>query len=263
MAAPGSVRHVPVTAALCPHPPLLLPEVAGPADGGGLRALRAACLEAVGALLAPGPARTVVVGPGGRTAWLDLPRPSRARAAVLGGFGVPSGDSSGDSSRDQSGDPGSGADEPPLHLPLSLAVGSWLLERAGGTRHTAWLEVDADADPQDCRKIGEELGATYDALLVLGDGSNRHGLEPPGGADDRAAGFDGAVATALAEADGAALLAMDPRLAAELGADGRAAWQVLAGWAGGRSARGHGLYDAAPFGVGYHVATWSTPARVT
>ena len=247
---PGSVRNVPVTAALCPHPPMLLPEVAGPADDGGLRALRVACLEAVGALLAPGPARTVVVGAGGRTAWRDVPRPGLARAGVLGGFGVPNGEST------------SGADASPSHLPLSLAVGSWLLEQAGSTCHTTWLEVDVDADPGDCRKIGEELCATYDALLVLGDGSNRHGLEPPGGADERAAGFDAAVAVALAEADGDALLATDPRLAAELGAGGRAAWQVLAGWAEGRSAQGHSLHDAAPFGVGYHVATWSTPPRV-
>ncbi len=62
---------------------------------------------------------------------------------------------------------------------------------------------------------------------------------------------------ALAEADAEALLAIDPALAADLQAEGRPAWQVLAGLA--RSSGDWGgelLYSDAPFGVAYHVATW-------
>jgi hypothetical protein len=49
-----------------------------------------------------------------------------------------------------------------------------------------------------------------------------------------------------------------------LGASGRACWQVLAGAATGAAASGDGkglagrlLYDEAPYGVGYLVASWS------
>ncbi|MGH3433115.1 MAG: hypothetical protein ACRDQB_09795, partial [Thermocrispum sp.] len=72
--------------------------------------------------------------------------------------------------------------------------------------------------------------------------------------------FDAAVAAALATADADALADVDPDLATDLGATGRAAWQVAAGVLS--DATGHGrwagklLYSDAPFGVGYHVATW-------
>ncbi len=71
-------------------------------------------------------------------------------------------------------------------------------------------------------------------LLVLGDGSNRHGDRAPAARDDRAGPFDDQVGAALAAADPAALLALDAALAAELDAVGRAAWQVLAGRRAGR-----------------------------
>lgn len=236
-----------MTAVLCPHPPLLLPEVTGPGADEALGALRTACHDAVAALLAPRPRRTVVVGPGVRTAWHEVGQPALSRAAVLAGLGVPAG---------QELAVGSATD-----LPLSLAVGTWLLDEVGTQRCTAWLEVAADATPQDCRRLGVELAATYDALLVLGDGSSRRGVDAPGGSDDRAEAFDGVVAAALADGNGDALLSVDPALAAELGAGGRVSWQVLAGWAQRRTTRGRLTYGAAPFGVGYHVATWSTPAR--
>ena len=58
---------------------------------------------------------------------------------------------------------------------------------------------------------------------------------------------------ALRTADAKALQALDPKLADELGAAGRAPWQVLAG------AMGQGRWTAdaqllAPFGVAYHLA---------
>lgn len=237
-----------MTAVLCPHPPLLLPQVTGPVADDDLHLLRAACREAVAALLAPGPQRVVVVGPGVRTTWHETHDGARSRAGVLSGFGVPA------------GPVGVPADGSPSDLPLSLAVGTWLLDEGGTRASTAWLEIAARESPRECRRLGTELAAAHDALLVLGDGSSRRGVEPPGGADERAEAFDAGVAAALAAGDGDALLSVDPGLAVELGAEGRVAWQVLAGWAQHRTTRGRLTYDAAPFGVGYHVATWSTPA---
>ena len=72
----------------------------------------------------------------------------------------------------------------------------------------------------------------------------------------RAEVFDGAVADALANADAETLAALDPDLATELGAAGRAPWQVLAAATPG-DWRGELHYSAAPYGVGYFVASWS------
>ncbi|HEY3751298.1 MAG TPA: hypothetical protein VGL80_19075, partial [Pseudonocardiaceae bacterium] len=89
-------------------------------------------------------------------------------------------------------------------------------------------------------------------------GSNRHTERAPARPDERAGAFDAGVRAALAAADPKALLALDPDLAAELGAVGRAAWQVLAGavLAVGGAWTGDVLYSDQPFGVAYHVAVW-------
>jgi hypothetical protein len=42
-----------------------------------------------------------------------------------------------------------------------------------------------------------------------------------------------------------------------LWAAGRAPWQVLAGAAGDSPVKAQVLYEGAPYGVGYVVATWS------
>ncbi|HMA47188.1 MAG TPA: hypothetical protein VKP11_08320, partial [Frankiaceae bacterium] len=94
------------------------------------------------------------------------------------------------------------------------------------------------------------------ALLVMGDGSAARAAHAPRGEDPRARPFDASVAAALGSADAAALLALDPSLARELVAAGRASWQVLAGAAAGRRWAGHLVYDDAPYGVGYVIATW-------
>jgi hypothetical protein len=52
-------------------------------------------------------------------------------------------------------------------------------------------------------------------------------------------------------------MALDVRLAEELKAAGRAPWQVLAGAAEDAALSGALLYEDAPYGVGYLVATWS------
>ena len=59
-----------IAAAVCPHPPLLVPEATGASDPGNgeLRRLRAACREAVAVLLGTAPDLLVVIGGVGQTA---------------------------------------------------------------------------------------------------------------------------------------------------------------------------------------------------
>jgi hypothetical protein len=95
------------------------------------------------------------------------------------------------------------------------------------------------------------------ALLVMGDGTACRTLKAPGYLDKRAEPFDAAVAAALAAADTGALAALDPVLARELKAAGRAPWQVLAGAAGNGGLAGTLLHESVPYGVAYFVATWT------
>ena len=215
-----------VAAAVCPHPPLLVPEVAAGAAG-ELDALRAACTVAVAALGSAN--RVVVVG--------TAPTAARSQAPVGGSlepWGLPMtiGDASG-------------------NLPLSLLIGRWLAPHAH-----EYVAVPVDASPEECAKLGAEI-ADNDrvGLLIMGDGSARRTEKSPGYLDERAAPFDEAVARALATGDREALLAVDPTLAAELMVAGRAAWQVLAG-AQGDIRETALLYHDAPYGVGYFVASW-------
>ena len=93
-------------------------------------------------------------------------------------------------------------------------------------------------------------------MLVVGDGSACRSVKAPGYLDTRAEPFDAATAAALAAADPRALLALDPALARELQAAGRAPWQVLAGAAGEDRLTGELALSDAPYGVAYHVASW-------
>ena len=139
-------------------------------------------------------------------------------------------------------------------LPLPLLVAGWLA--AGHPVEVRGELLAPDARPEVCGALGVDLGAEDVGLLVVGDGAATHTEKAPGHLDERAGPFDAAVAAALAGADPAALAALDPELAAQLWASGRAPWQVLAGAAEGRSWRGELRYSEAPFGVGYHVAIW-------
>ena len=139
-------------------------------------------------------------------------------------------------------------------LPLSLLIGAWLLHG----RDAAYVSVAADATPRECAALGAELVAEGRVgLLVMGDGSARRSQKAPGYTDPRAEPFDGGVAEALAKADADALLAIDPALAGDLLAAGRAPWQVLAGAQKASDAKvAELLYDEAPYGVAYFVASW-------
>lgn len=143
-------------------------------------------------------------------------------------------------------------------LPPSLAVAAWLL-RAWSTAPVEGLGVGEQLEPDRCLSTGRAVAGSAGrvALLVMGDGSARRSLKAPGYLDERAEPFDASVAVALGDADLGALAALDPELAQALMAAGRAPWQVLAGAAEGAGLSGELLHDAAPYGVGYFVATWT------
>ncbi|MGW0822405.1 class III extradiol dioxygenase subunit B-like domain-containing protein [Streptomyces sp. NPDC002845] len=237
-----------VAAAVCPCPPLLVPEVAAGAAP-ELDAARAACTDALGVLAAARPHRLVVVGPAEKSG--RGPYPEGARGSFCG-FGVDLDVRLGSDKADPAA-----ADR---ELPPSLAVAAWLLERTGWSdAPVEGLGVGEPLEAERCVEAGRDVAAQAErvALLVMGDGSACRTLKAPGYLDERAAGFDERIARALASADVAALKALDTGLAHELKASGRAPWQVLAGAAEGAGLGGSLLYEDAPYGVGYLVAAWS------
>ncbi|MFK4243395.1 hypothetical protein ACI2KV_10990 [Micromonospora chokoriensis] len=271
-----------VAAAVCPHPPLLVPEVAGSAAP-ELDDLRAACDTAVRRLLAAGPDSVVLLGTGPVTGPIRTPATGSLQPWGVD-LDVPL----------VPGQPDRG-----VVLPLSLTIGAWLLTRhetppastaptstppvgtpsasatsssaptvgatptsapsAGAPAVTA-MQVAADAGPAELAVLADEVAATGErvALLVLGDGSACRGVTSPGYDDPRALAYDQRVAAALADADLDVLLDLDPVVSAELKAAGRAPWQVLAGAAraAGGGWRGELLDHSAPYGVAYFVASW-------
>jgi hypothetical protein len=236
-----------VAAAVCPCPPLLVPEVAAGAAP-ELDAARAACADALGVLAAARPDLLVVLGPAEQSGRGPFPQ---GTPGSFRGFGV---------DLDVRLGRATDAAAPERELPPSLAVGAWLLERTGwADAPIEGLGIGEPLAPERCIEVGREIGARAPrvALLVMGDASACRTVKAPGYLDERAAPFDAEVARALGAADLAAVQALDAELAYELKASGRAPWQVLSGAAEGADLSGALLYEDAPYGVGYLVATWS------
>lgn len=246
-----------VAAAVCPHPPLIVPEIAG-AAAPELDTLRAACEDAVAGLVDSGARTLVVVATG--PASTELPGPWRGSfrpwgADVTVTLAHPVGATVGTD-----------------RLPLGLLVGAWLVDRGGEGRPGGVLPayrmitVRPDEPAEVCADLGAGLvggepggGAGQPwALLVMGDGSACRGTKAPGYDDPRAEAYDDGVARALADADVDALLDLDPALSDRLLVAGRAPWQVLAGAVRAASGAWHGTltHHSAPYGVGYLVARW-------
>ncbi|MFF2524928.1 class III extradiol dioxygenase subunit B-like domain-containing protein [Streptomyces liangshanensis] len=239
-----------VAAAVCPCPPLLVPAVAAGARS-ELDATRAACADALGVLAAARPDRLIVVGPAEEAAAGPYPA---GTTGSFQGFGV-------DVRVTLGARAGRAPDGPAApELPASLAVAAWLLEQARWTAAPVTGLAVGERLPTDrCAHAGKEVadGPGRTALLVMGDASACRTLKAPGYLDERAAPFDEGVARALEAADTAALKALDPELAYDLKAAGRAPWQLLAGAAEGTRLNGALLHNSAPYGVGYLVAVWS------
>jgi hypothetical protein len=240
-----------VAAAVCPHPPLLVPEVMGAAGHRGHDAgdVLAACDAAVAGLAAAEPGLIVVVGGAAASAVYD-----GSAAGSLREYGVRY---------------AVGTGEPVL--PLSLTVGSWLLRRAGlvppdglaagPARPGSRLRLRAVAratPPAECLRLGAAIArqAPRVAVLAMGDGPARKAAGVPGAADLAADRYDAEVAAALAGAEPARLARLAPSLDDELMVAGRAAWQVLAGAADGERLCGRLLCAMARYEVSYLVASW-------
>jgi len=221
-----------IRAVLCPSTPLLARELSGREPV--LPELRDACAAAAGRLVKGDCEVVAVVGAGPATkAWdpdsrLDLPAYAPA--------------------------PGTAAGTP--EVPLALGLGALLLDDAGYRGARLLQAVAEEEPPAACRALGRKLAdeARRTGLLVIGDGSNRRGPSAPGHFDERAAPFDAAVERAVRAGDMADLAALDPVLARDLVATGRAAWQVLAGAFEGTHPQAEVLYSGDPFGVAYLVA---------
>ncbi|MET9132764.1 class III extradiol dioxygenase subunit B-like domain-containing protein [Streptomyces antibioticus] len=236
-----------VAAAVCPCPPLLVPEVAAGAAP-ELDAARAACSDALAVLAASRPDLLVVVGPADEAG--SGARAEGTRGSFCG-FGVDLAVTLGRADADTPAGP---------VLPPSLAVAAWLLERTGwADAPIEALGVPESLTAEACAEAGREIGARAErvALLVMGDASACRTLKAPGYLDERAAPFDAEAARALGAADLAALRDLDTGLARELQVSGRAPWQVLAGAAEPAGLTGTLLHEDAPYGVGYVVAAWS------
>jgi len=219
-----------VAAAVCPHPPLLVPEL-GVGLGAAIEEIRTQCTAALASLAEAAPDVVYVVGAGiGALARSFVPwAPGSAAEDVI--VDVP---------------------EP---LPLPLLVGAHLTRG----RARSFVVVDPVTGPGDCAELGHELAATQErvALLVMGDGSARHDVKAPGYVDERAPKWDQQVNEIFVSGKLTALDSLDPVLADELMCAGRAPWQVLGGAAADRSPRTVSAHLHVPFGVGYHVAHWT------
>ena len=172
-----------VAAAVCPHPPLLVPGVgAGAADE--LDGLRAACDAAV---LDAARRRA------DRWSWWSAAHRWSARSGD-GAWGSLAG-----VRRPGAGRVGRGRADP-----AAVADARPVAARTGRTarRGAALLfGVEPDAGTDRCLALGEALAGRADrvAMLVMGDGSARRSVKGPGGLDPDAEPFDAAVAAALAD----------------------------------------------------------------
>ena len=99
------------------------------------------------------------------------------------------------------------------------------------------------------------LGAA--GLLVLAEGSAHRDLKTSTDLALRAERFDALVGKSIVDGDLTPLLGVDPAIAEELTVPGFPALRLLAA-ALPRAASTALLYCAAPFGVGYFVATFNT-----
>ena len=259
----------PVAAAVLPHPPLLVPELAG-AAAPELDPLRAACHEALSTVLAaadltliigdgrawaiPGPTATGSFHPYGAEVEVALPALVDLADLALPGLGdlafpVPADpDLPALTDLDPPGvaDP----DLPDLpaparlsELPLSLAVAAHLLAKldplpggvAGADRPPGagrlWAAtVPRSIGPRAAAAIGRALNsAGRFGLVVMADLSACRTERAPGAFRPDAADFDARVGDAFRAGAPQRLLALDPAKATDLLVTGRVPLQVLAG----------------------------------
>lgn len=230
-----------VSVAFCPHPPLLVPELAQGAAP-DLEDLRAAADAAIARVLSAGPSRVLLIGAGDRS---QLHSP--LARGTLAGYGL-----------DREYHLGSPSCGGALELPLSLTIGAWLLARTAGPRSGA-LGLAVGPDYRRSRAAADVIGAVEAepiGLIVMGDGSARRTAAAPGYVDERAIGFDDSIEAALAAGDADALADVDLAVAAQLLCAGAPAWAAAGDLLAGTDWAATLRWAGAPYGVGYAVADW-------
>jgi hypothetical protein len=252
----------PVVAAVLPHPPLLVPELAGTAAA-ELDPLRAACREALATVVATAEL-IIVVGDG--PVW-GVPEPSASGSFAPYGVDVEATIPAVSTDLDL---PELPAPARLPDLPLSLAVAAHLLAGLGPPPARLFAAtVPTSLGPGAAAAIGRALTTAARngpaavrpvGLLAMADLSACRTERAPGAFRAEAADVDASVAEALRTGRPARLLPLDPARAADLMVGGRVPLQVLAGaFEADPAVHGRVLYEDAPYGVGYLVALLTAP----
>lgn len=246
-----------------PATPLLVPELGG-AAASELSTLRTRVLAVAGEVAARCERWTVL----GVQAARETPAQRSLAGAGVGtfaGFGVDVRVSLGDVAVGAvAGDALEVSDDA---MPLPLLIAGWLRAQVGAEAEIAAELVEATAGRTRCLAAGRDLAERLarsgrrEGVLVVADGPTTLTAAAPGALDPRAAALDERLRAAFETGDVSALAGLDETLCAELGAEGRAPWQVLAGLLGEGPVDASGVFADAPYGVGYHTALW-TPAGV-
>lgn len=241
--------------AVIPSAPLLVPELAGP-GAVDTEPVRAAAIAA-GTSLAAAASRWIAVGLGASGRGRNC-----ASTGDFGGYGVPVPVSLPHEQRDTG--------DRCRPMPLSMLIAGWL----GGRTLPAPREIaPVLADPERVAGRNYLFGASTAmgamgfpeplGLLVVADGANALSPSSPGGGERASAwAVQHRIDAALAAADSASLAGLDPAACEPEGVHTLPVWQMLAGvlreW---RPAEVEIRYSAAPFGVGYTVATMRAGGR--
>ncbi|MGB3603954.1 hypothetical protein [Gordonia sp. (in: high G+C Gram-positive bacteria)] len=236
--------------AIVPSAPLLVPELAGPAAVEA-EAVRGAVRE-VADQLASAASSWIAVGAadlaGGARGSIDY-----SGTGEFGAYGV--------SVPVNLGKKGESTGSQPL--PLSMLIACWIRGEVAQDISITPFVVDPEASPAECAARGRELAALLSAtpepvgVLVVADGSTALSSSAPGGGlRESAVELQQMIDTAIAAADCEAITELDPSACAVEGVGGRAAWQTAAA-ACTTPLAAKVDYCAAPFGVGYTVATWT------
>lgn len=148
-------------------------------------------------------------------------------------------------------------------MPLPLLIAFWLHGAVGASCVVGAELIQADAARAGCLAAGQALLTRLQAspqregVLVVADGPTTLTPSAPGAFDPRAVDVHAGLLAAFETGDASYLASLDEGLCAELGVEGRAPWQVLAGMLGAEPARASGVYSDAPYGVGYYAGLWS------
>ena len=145
---------------------------------------------------------------------------------------------------------------------VGVIVGAALLADAGIAAATTAIEIGTEADPALDAVLAAAVDADRVVLLVVAEGSAARGADSPAGSLDEAARkLDTQLANALVAGDPAALAAAVRNASPSADAllfTGGPALRALAGLTmHAPPTRAKLLFDQAPLGVGYLVASWA------